>query len=339
MIIVHPSSETVATAPSPGLRQKLAKGLGALVLAGGILAAVIAAQPPAKGANAPSKLQMKATPPQISPPKTLELAHLSTSDPRELETVSPHDALTINALRPISLATNPAAAALSVPMTDMASYAHSVDCLAAAIYYEAASEPIAGQRAVAQVVLNRLRHPLFAATVCGVVFQGAEQHTGCQFSFACDGSLARIPDKRSWSQARDVAIAAVNGYVYAPVGLATHYHADYVVPLWAPTLLKVAVIGHHIFYRIDGAYGRPAAFQKAYAGPEPQPAFWLARTFQVIEPTMNMLVAQKSVLSAPSARSVLDNAAPATVLAPMRQTQPKERWVIGAPSDATGTGS
>jgi len=67
----------------------------------------------------------------------------------------------------------------------------SIDCLADAIYYEAGNEPVEGQRAVAQVVLNRVRHPAYPNSVCGVVYQGAARRTGCQFSFVCDGSLAR----------------------------------------------------------------------------------------------------------------------------------------------------
>ncbi|WP_416365907.1 cell wall hydrolase [Sphingomonas aerolata] len=74
--------------------------------------------------------------------------------------------------------------------------ARALLCLTTAIYYEAASEPDAGQRAVAQVILNRVRHPAFPATVCGVVYQGPHSGgapTACQFSFACDGATARAP--------------------------------------------------------------------------------------------------------------------------------------------------
>ena len=103
--------------------------------------------------------------------------------------------------------------------------ARALQCLTAAIYYEAASEPDAGQRAVAQVVLNRVAHPAWPNTVCGVVYQGSER-TGCQFSFACDGSMARRPMAVFWDRARRVAADALAGYVYAPVGLATHYHTS-----------------------------------------------------------------------------------------------------------------
>src|SRR5690606_31870118 len=83
--------------------------------------------------------------------------------------------------------------------------ARAVKCLAQAIYYEAASEPDAGQRAVAQVVLNRVAHPTYPNSVCGVVFQGSERRTGCQFSFTCDGSLKRKPSRTFWERAERVA--------------------------------------------------------------------------------------------------------------------------------------
>ncbi|MDE8651398.1 cell wall hydrolase [Novosphingobium album (ex Liu et al. 2023)] len=142
-------------------------------------------------------------------------------------------------------------------------------CLTAAIYYEAASEPDAGQRAVAQVVLNRVAHPAYPNTVCGVVYQGSERSTGCQFSFTCDGSLARRPSRLFWLRAEAVARDALAGYVYAPVGLATHYHTVQVHPYWAPSLHYLGTIGAHRFYSFAGAAGRPGAFRFAYFGGEP----------------------------------------------------------------------
>jgi hypothetical protein len=142
-------------------------------------------------------------------------------------------------------------------------------CLTQAVYYEAALEPTEGQEAVAQVVLNRVRDPNYPNTVCGVVFQGAERVTGCQFSFTCDGALSQGPVPWAWKRAEAVAARALNGHVAARVGTATHYHADYVHPWWAPTLLKIDQIGAHIFYRWKGVYGETAAFSQAYAGREP----------------------------------------------------------------------
>lgn len=142
-------------------------------------------------------------------------------------------------------------------------------CLTQAVYYEAALESDNGQAGVAQVVLNRVRDPNYANTVCGVVFEGAERVTGCQFSFTCDGSLGQAPVGWAWERARKVAERALNGAVAQDVGTATHYHADYVHPWWAPTVAKVTQIGAHIFYRWKGVYGETAAFRKTYNGREP----------------------------------------------------------------------
>ncbi|MDE2597124.1 MAG: cell wall hydrolase [Sphingomonadales bacterium] len=145
----------------------------------------------------------------------------------------------------------------------------ALECLTAAIYYEAASEPDGGQRAVAQVILNRVAHASFPNTVCGVVYQGSERSTGCQFSFTCDGSLARRPSAFFWERARQVASAALAGYVYAPVGLATHYHTFAVHPAWDAKMINVTNIGAHRFFRMPGPAGEPGAYRFAYLGGEP----------------------------------------------------------------------
>ena len=105
---------------------------------------------------------------------------------------------------------------------------------------------------------NRVRHPAFPASICGIVFQGYERRTGCQFTFTCDGSLFRRPDPQLWYRAQRVAESALDGSVFQPVGLATHYHADYVVPYWASSLEKNAQVGAHIFYRWPNEWGSPA---------------------------------------------------------------------------------
>jgi spore germination cell wall hydrolase CwlJ-like protein len=148
--------------------------------------------------------------------------------------------------------------------------ARALECLTAAIYYEAASEPDAGQAAVAQVVLNRVRHSAFPATVCGVVYQGSERR-GCQFSFACDGAMARVPSRSGWARAARNAGLALAGYVYAPVGLATHYHTYAVTPSWNRSLVMTEVIGAHFFHRWKGYWGTAAAFRQRYLGGEPLP--------------------------------------------------------------------
>ncbi|WP_420145241.1 cell wall hydrolase [Sphingobium sp.] len=172
-------------------------------------------------------------------------------------------------------------------ITGLDSY-RALHCLTSAIYYEAANEPDDGQRAVAQVVLNRVRSPLYPNTVCGVVYQGSERTDyKCQFTFSCDGAMARLPAAAAWVRARRVAERALAGDVYAPVGLATHYHTLAVRPDWSSSLQAVAVIGAHIFYRSPGFNGTPAAFRIPYLGREPisGPArnSWPAKPVQPIE--------------------------------------------------------
>jgi hypothetical protein len=145
----------------------------------------------------------------------------------------------------------------------------ALDCLTAAIYYEARSQSDDGQRAVAQVVLNRVRDRAFPSSVCGVVYQGSTRATGCQFSFTCDGSMAYRRNERSWDHARTIAEQALAGAVYAPVGSATFYHANYVSPWWASSMDKVATIGAHIFYRWRSGLENALAFRQPYSGSEP----------------------------------------------------------------------
>ncbi len=146
--------------------------------------------------------------------------------------------------------------------------ARATDCLAAAQIYEAGDDAV-GEQAVAQVVLNRVRHPAFPKTVCGVVFQGQERATGCQFTFTCDGALARTPSLAAWARARDIARAALAGKIFKPVGLSTHYHTDWVVPYWSGSLDKVAAVGTHLFFRWTGWWGTPPAFRRKVDSAEP----------------------------------------------------------------------
>ena len=162
----------------------------------------------------------------------------------------------------------PAAAQLPVPAEDRA---RAVECLTLAIAYEAGFEPADGQQAVAEVVLNRVRTPGFPKTVCDVVYAGATRRTGCQFTFTCDGSLRRRLPERVLATARAVAERAYDGHLTALVAGATHYHADYVSPYWAPTLVRLAKIGAHIFYRA-GVRGGPGATPVIAAAAAPQVA-------------------------------------------------------------------
>jgi spore germination cell wall hydrolase CwlJ-like protein len=151
-----------------------------------------------------------------------------------------------------------------------------LECLTQAVYYEARGETPAGQAAVAQVVLNRVRHPSFPKTVCGVVFQGAGRR-GCQFSFACNGAMRSGYEIRAWTRAQRVAAKALSGYVMNEVGRATHFHTTYVSPSWGPRLTRVTQVGMHVFYRFGrgGFHDRPQGpapeetTEPVYAAPPP----------------------------------------------------------------------
>lgn len=143
----------------------------------------------------------------------------------------------------------------------------AADCMSWAIAYEAANQPVAGQEAVGQVILNRLRDPRRPKTVCGVVFEGAERRTGCQFSFTCDGSLRHRMSDQTMVLARSIALSVLDGLAPDHVGAATHYHADYVLPAWAADGRRVAQIGAHIFYEMPGDAARIG--RVSLAGGEP----------------------------------------------------------------------
>jgi spore germination cell wall hydrolase CwlJ-like protein len=150
------------------------------------------------------------------------------------------------------------AAALQTPspfrLANPADASHDLDCLTAAVYYEARGESREGQAAVAQVVLNRVRSPAFPKTVCGVVYQGAAAH-GCQFSFACDRSVAAHHEAGAWDRARTVANRALGGYVMSTVGGATHFHVASLGSIWNGSMVEVARVGQHVFYGFGGRRG------------------------------------------------------------------------------------
>ncbi|HLY79819.1 MAG TPA: cell wall hydrolase [Caulobacteraceae bacterium] len=192
---------------------------------------------------------------------------LATSPPFPFGQLTNTDAAALNAVLPI----DDADFAPAQPFFLRASppeRARALLCMTQAIYYEAALEPTQGQQAVAQTVINRVRHPDFPKSVCGVVYEGSQLPIGCQFSFTCDGSLARPPIEPYWSRAKFVAEAALDGFVAKDVGSATHYHADYVFPRWGPQMVKIVQLGAHIFYRYPGPAGAPQVLTGAYAGRE-----------------------------------------------------------------------
>ena len=220
----------------------------------------------------------------------------------------------------------------------------SLDCLAQAIYYEAASESEDGQRAVAQVVLNRVRHPAWPNTVCGVVYQGPMRAGGgCQFTFTCDGSLLRGAGGPAWARARMLAAEALAGRAFAPVGLSTHYHTTAVFPSWAPRLARTALIGAHQFYALPGQGG--GAFSVRYAGGEP-----LARPNPILFPRAGLQQPQFAALLptspaeiraaaivpsdiAPDPRWAAQNLPESTIREEYRNTG---QWRADAPGSVTG---
>lgn len=203
---------------------------------------------------------------QLPQPAIASIASLPA--PNLLKPLTPQEAAKENAERPF--VTRPDTAPTPFLLrADSENSERALTCLSQALYYEAAGEGVDGARAVAQVILNRMRHPAYPSSICGVVYQGSERATGCQFSFTCDGSLLRTPPAWQWARSRKIAQEALAGRVFAPVGHATHFHADYVLPYWSDSLDKTVQIGRHIFYRIRSTLGDRRAFRGSYAGTEP----------------------------------------------------------------------
>lgn len=182
--------------------------------------------------------------------------------------VEPQTARQINASRPFVSVPYPAAQPTLSNLSG-ADRGRAIACLATAAVYEAGGNR-SDQSAVMQVILNRARHPAFPATICGVVFQGSERSTGCQFSFTCDDSMRRwSPSARIWQGAQGLAAAMLDGFVDQRVGLATHYHTDWVVPYWSESLDKLTAVRTHLFFRWRGYWGTPAAFRRTLSAREP----------------------------------------------------------------------
>lgn len=180
-------------------------------------------------------------------------------------------------------------------------------CLAAAMLYEAGPGDLLGQLAVGQVVLNRVAHPAFPGSVCGVVLQGSERKTGCQFTFTCDGSLARRYSATAIAGALARADRMLDGLVLPAVGLATHYHTQGVFPWWSPKLEKIAQVGPHLFFRWPGYWGSAGAGRGKRLAPEPAAPQVVAAGFldrpaelgqergQTVEPALRDLGAIRSL--------------------------------------------
>jgi spore germination cell wall hydrolase CwlJ-like protein len=193
--------------------------------------------------------------------------HLPALGEQRLLDLSPEGARQMNADQPFVPGTPPKAAAYFLA-GDEQSHARAVDCLAAAEWFEA-GDNTEEERAVAQVVINRVWHPAFPKSICGVVFDGSERRTGCQFTFTCDGALGRTPSEAAWKRARQIAEASLTGFVDKPIGYATHYHTDWVVPYWRSELDKIAQVGTHLFYRWSGYWGTAPSFRRHSGEAEP----------------------------------------------------------------------
>ncbi len=295
-----------------------------LVAVGAILAFVFlvlalggaAADPPARVGAEPAPA------PSGSPAQATDLGRLpaTAEDTVVLSELEPADAQTRNAQIGFA-AVGPGKPVPFVFRGGSGDRVRARECLALAGMAEAGSAD-GDQRAVMQVVLNRVRHPAFANTVCGVVFEGSERAIGCQFSFTCDGSLARHYAESSWDAARARADEMLGGATYAPVGNATHFHADYVYPWWSPELDKVAQVGAHLFFRWRGNWGSRQALSARYAGDEPDPMA-LSRTAQAVaaaNPLPTLLqggASVRSITAAPSpAPASGTTAAPASTASP-----------------------
>ncbi|HLA20767.1 MAG TPA: cell wall hydrolase [Pseudolabrys sp.] len=123
-------------------------------------------------------------------------------------------------------------------------------CLANAIYFESRGEPVRGQIAVAQVVMNRVFSPFYPNDVCGVVYQNANRQLACQFTFACDGIPDIVTEPSAWQRAQRIARDMIDGKLWMPeVAKATHYHAYWVRPSWVGEMKKLYKLGVHTFYR------------------------------------------------------------------------------------------
>ena len=244
-----------------------------------------------------------------SEPEVQPAAALPKPVPSDVRDLPPETALAVNAKIPLANGPNPAASPFALGKSSGDASARALECLTSAIYYEAGQESSDGQRAVAQVVLNRVRHPAFPNSVCGVVYEGSTRVSGCQFTFTCDGSMARAPVPALWNRARSIAAEMLAGAVYAPAGHATHYHANYVVPYWASSLVKTTVEGAHIFYRWPGGWGRPEAFSDRWSGREGNPAALRLAALSAPHVTMPLTTANAAVNKLEAAGAKVSNEA------------------------------
>lgn len=305
----------------PALRRHLQENAPLLGVVGVMIAAFIglallASPAPASGpANASTTIAQGAA---GAPGSGLDALPATADDVVVSSQLGPDDARARNAQVRMA-AVGPGTARPFVFRGSAADRVRARDCLALAGMAEAGAGD-GDQRAVMQVILNRVRHPAFAKTVCGVVFEGSQRATGCQFSFTCDGSLSRRYADALWESSRLRAEQMLGGATFGPVGNATHFHADYVYPWWSPKLDKVAKIGAHIFFRWRGFWGTEAALSARYAGAEPDPLALREKAIEVAEanplPILSTLLESGAAVRSITAETVADGVSPAPTSAP-----------------------
>lgn len=217
----------------------------------------------------------------------------------------------------------------------------AAECLAAAAWYEAGNDPI-GQRAVIQTIINRVNNSSFPNTFCGVVFEGSQLPTGCQFTFTCDGSLKRRePSAGAWKKALALSQEALAGFVDKSVGTATHYHAAYVDPWWNGKLERLSTVGPHIFYRWPG--GRGSLPHQKRLGTEEEYGELRKRaleeiaTLGIAEAPVGAVPNGNVLLTAPSA-NLNKPAAPqrSAVFLTLEESEPSGRWALAAMKACNG---
>jgi spore germination cell wall hydrolase CwlJ-like protein len=160
--------------------------------------------------------------------------------------------------KPVAVKSTPViASTLPGPDAAMTQLLAEHRCLSEVLYYEARGEGDKGQKAVAEVVFHRMNTGNYGHSICAVVYEGAG-HPGCQFSFTCNGDLAREKENQAWNDAERLAAEILTDQAWRKdsTGGATNYHAVSVSPDWAPTLEKTGQIGNHVFYRGSAPHSR-----------------------------------------------------------------------------------
>jgi Cell Wall Hydrolase len=278
-------------------------------------------------------------------------------DALRLAVISPAAAAvsTVSAVKPDWAAAIPANGIFSAQLQFLGPVGdrdRAIDCLALAAWYEAGND-FDGQRSVMQVVLNRVAHPTFPKSVCGVVFEGSHRITGCQFTFTCDGSMVRRrPSPVAMARARALATLALKSTIYPEVSQATHYHADYVMPWWSSKLVRLGKVGPHIFYRWPGMRGalsaRPSSANEpeitqltfqALNRPDRSAALGVADETQLAVPALATAPVAAAQAEQTAANIVAVAPAPKTdgaIFFAVDRSSPSGRWAISALGKCAG---